>query len=150
MSDHEDTQLRFYLAAQLMRMPYGWSRVIEGDKVRRAWKPTGDHDRSFEAAFRAMALASGGHRPEESYTTDERIKKDLDSSFIWHLRAEDGDYVFHRRDKACPKCRGWMRIRKLGRVPLPRIMPSEIPKMSASVIEEWTECDMHGKGREAE
>lgn len=102
----EDTGLRFYLAGKLMKMPYGHNLIIPREDVMAAWPPTGDHDRTIEGAFRAMALSNGGNRPEESYTTEERITRDLDESFRFQQRAEDGNWHFERMLSYCPKCRG--------------------------------------------
>jgi hypothetical protein len=144
MSEHEDLQLRFTLVRELMEMPYGYARKLDGRMVRRAWKPTGDYDRSFEAGFRAMALASGGHRPETSYTTDERITNDLDGSFKWHERLEDGDYVFHRRNDACPKCKGRLSVRTIERVELPTEWAADIDAGAHAIATSWEPCDKHG------
>jgi hypothetical protein len=113
----EDIGLRFSLAGKLMRMRYGDSLQVSADTVLRAWPPTGDHDRSFEGAFRAMSLASSGNRPEESYTTEERIKNDLDDSFQFAQQPYDGSYIFHRKVSACPKCKGTGRIRQFPDAP---------------------------------
>lgn len=145
MIDHEDLELRFALVRELMRMPYGWSRAYEGDLVRRAWKPTGDHDRSFAGAFHAMALANGGHRPETSYTTDERIKNDLDGSFEWHDDLLSDKYTFHRRDDACPKCKGRMGVRTIGRVGLPTAFAADVDVGAHAITEEWERCEKHGQ-----
>lgn len=100
----ENTQLRFYLGARLLRMPYGSSLVIEAAKIKEAWPPTGDYDP--DGWFLAMALAAAGHRPEISLTTDQRIERDLDGSFVWRRGIENDDYVFHRRVECCPRCHG--------------------------------------------
>lgn len=102
----EDTALRFSLVHRLMGMRYGRSVVIDRSDVQKAWPPTGDHDNSDLGVFRAMALAAGGNRPEDSYTTEERISNDLDKSFTWDMQPWDGNYVFHRKVSACPKCKG--------------------------------------------
>lgn len=101
----EDTELRFYLARKLIGMPYGGTELVPGYDAARAWPPTGDHDRSIEGAMRALALAAGGNRPESSYTTKERIIRDLDDSFDAEQRF-DGDWEIHRRLSCCPTCRG--------------------------------------------
>jgi len=110
----ENIGLRFYLAGKLMKMAYGQNLIIPQEDVAAAWPPTGDHDRSFEGAFRAMALSNGGNRPEESYTTEQRIANDLDESFRFSQRAEDGKWHFERMLSCCPKCRGsgHYRVRK--------------------------------------
>ena len=148
MDEADDIGLRFFLVAQLMRMPYGWNCVIEGDKARRAWKPTGDHDRSPESIFRAAALAVGGNRPETSYTTDERIERDLDGSFKWSVDPMTGDYRFRRRDDACPKCKGRMQIRKREAVGLPVNLKADLAPAAMAFTESWEDCDMHGSGQE--
>ncbi|MEP0509389.1 MAG: hypothetical protein ABJD38_11790, partial [Aurantimonas coralicida] len=65
----EDTALRFKLADELNRMRYGDRFLIDRETALSAWPPTGDADRSFAGAFRAMALANGGNRPETTMTT---------------------------------------------------------------------------------
>lgn len=102
----EDIALRFSLARQLMAMKYGDVRGIASGVVQRAWPPTGDHDRSIEGAIRAMALSNGGNRPEESYTTQERIERDLDDSFHVEQLPMDGSWKIARMLSACPKCHG--------------------------------------------
>lgn len=102
----EDTGLRFELADRLMRMHYGTGIVVPGELVFRAWPATGDLDRRPIAVFRAMALASAGHRPVQTLSTDERIRRDLDDSFQWLKDAKSGDYRFYRRVDACPHCQG--------------------------------------------
>ncbi|WP_129415950.1 hypothetical protein [Mesorhizobium sp. Pch-S] len=57
----EDTIFRFALANKLARIKYGASEIVSRSDAQRAWPPTGDHDTSDEGAFRAMALAHGGH-----------------------------------------------------------------------------------------
>jgi len=102
----DDIRLRFALAHGLLAMKYGDRRQIAANIVDKAWPPTGDYDRSEAAFFKAMALAAGGNRPEESYTTMERINNDLDDSFRVERDPIHGHYVFHRRLSACPLCRG--------------------------------------------
>lgn len=141
----ENTALRFHLVDVLLRLPYGRSRKIDGSKVRAAWPPTGDHaPNTVETLFRALALAGSGNRPEASYTTDERIERDLDGSFAWYMRPEDGDYVFHRKDSACPKCRGRMTVPKREVIRLSDVLKDESPAAMA-FTESWENCDMHGK-----
>ena len=106
MSDLDGIELRFSLAAQLNRMNYGNARAISADVARKAWPPTGDHDRTFEGAFRAMSLALGGNRPEASYTTKERIIRDLDESFAVEQNPFDGSWVIERLVRHCPHCWG--------------------------------------------
>lgn len=146
----EDTQLRFCLVELLHRLPYGWSRKLSSDQVQKAWPPTGDHDTSPDAMFRALALAGSGNRPEESYTTDERIERDLDGSFTWYTRQEDGDYVFHRKDSACPKCRGQMQVPKRQAFELPDVLKADAAPSAMAFTESWEPCDMHGHNREPE
>lgn len=104
----DDIGLRFYLAKQLAKMRYGEKVAIPHSVVNHAWPPTGDHDRSFEGSFRAMALAFGGHRPESSYTTEERIMRDLDDSFRVERMYYDREdhWLIERLKSHCPKCRG--------------------------------------------
>lgn len=101
----ENTELRFKLAHRLLRLQYGSGQVINRDTALEAWPPTGDQDRSIEGAFRAMALANGGNRPEESYTTIERIQNDVDDSFTVYQDL-DGHFVVERLLGCCPRCRG--------------------------------------------
>lgn len=137
----EDTSLRFYLIEELERLPYGWSKRIDGAKVRKSWPPTGDQDRSMEGAFRAMGLASAGHRPETSYTTAERIKNDLGDSFRFSVDEMSGDYIFHRRDDACPKCNGRMRVPR--RTPAPPARVADFGELKGAVTISWEDCDKH-------
>ena len=106
--DVDDLTLRFHLQRQLMRMKYGEMVLIPHEVVVHAWKPTGDYDRSFEGAFRALALSAGGHRPEESLTTEERIRRDLDGSFRFERRYWEADrrWLFERMKSHCPHCHG--------------------------------------------
>jgi hypothetical protein len=53
-----------------------------------------------------MSLAASGNRPEASYTTEERIIRDLDDSFVVDRRPEDGSWVINRLISRCPHCRG--------------------------------------------
>lgn len=111
----DDLALRFRLGARLLKMRYGTSYAIDGDKAHMAWPPTGDHDRSIEGAIRAIALARGGHRPETSYTTAERITNDLDGSFDepeFRPSVSGGQWIIHRKLSACPHCRGggWVSV----------------------------------------
>lgn len=100
--------LRFYLARQLSRMKYGERVAIPHSIVNEAWPPTGDHDLSDIGAFRAMALALGGHRPEASYTTQERIERDLDETFhVERMHYEnDRRWLIERKLRCCPQCHG--------------------------------------------
>ena len=102
----EDIKLRFALAKELNERRSGRARAISGDLAHRAWPPTGDCDRSIEGTIRALALAAGGNRPEESYTTEERIRRDLDDTFDVKMRPMSGDWVITRKLSACPHCRG--------------------------------------------
>lgn len=109
----EDIALRFTLVHELSAMPYGEARQFTAKIVDRAWPPTGDEDRSFEGAFRAMALAFGGHRPETSMTSEERILYDLSGEGGFEVRRErNGDVTVFRRLSACPHChgRGWAEV----------------------------------------
>lgn len=108
LGDVDDVRLRFYLSARLMKMKYGDRVAIPHRIVHHAWPPTGDQDRTIEGAFRAMALATGGLRPEASYTTEERIARDLDDSFRVERMHWDRDYrwLFERRLDCCPQCNG--------------------------------------------
>lgn len=102
----EDTQRRFALVRQLLAMPYGDAQRISRDLAEQAWPPTGDADRSMEGAFRAMALAAGGNRPEESRTTIERIIYDLGESFYVEQHPITLDYEIVRKLSHCPNCHG--------------------------------------------
>lgn len=115
----EDTQLRFYLAAQLMKLPYGRSTAIDVVKAHKAWPPTGDADRSLEGAIRALALASGGNRPETTYTTEQRILNDLDDTFEVHMHPSGLDWIISRKATACPHCHGsgWVNVEQESEVP---------------------------------
>ena len=124
----ENIGLRWAIGAKLMAMRYGNSIVIGGDKIASAFPPTGDHDRSMEGAFRAMALANGGNRPEESYTTDERIRNDLDGSFVWDIEPMSRNYVFHRLVSSCPHCKG------SGYVQKPRSVSARVPMYESSSV----------------
>lgn len=105
--DFSNIQLRFYLAKVLHRMRYGETRTVSQDQAMRAWPPTGDHaPRTLENDFRALSLARGGHRPETSYTTQERIINDLDETFDVSQNIVSGDWNIHRRARECPKCHG--------------------------------------------
>lgn len=103
-------QERFYWAERLSRMHYGKSFLIRPDVAARCWPPTGDHDRSFEGTFRGLALVAGGHRPETSMTTLERIQRDLDDDGSFEVEprhtAEGTGYVVRRLVQKCPRCRG--------------------------------------------
>lgn len=100
--------LRFYLAGQLAKMRYGERVAIPHKIVNKAWPPTGDHDTSFEGSFRAMALAFGGLRPETSYTTQERIERDLDETFRVERMYYENDqrWLIERKLRCCPQCHG--------------------------------------------
>jgi hypothetical protein len=96
-----------------------------------------------EAVFRALALSSGGNRPEESYATDERIERDLDGSFKWRQDPMTCDYTFHRKDSACPKCHGRMFTseREIEPLDLSARGPEAMVETSFSVT--TTPCDKH-------
>lgn len=136
----EDTVLRFSLAAQLNRMRYGQSRIITREAAQTAWPPTGDHDRSLEAAFRAMALASGGNRPETSHATEERIRNDLDDSFSIVQSAIDGDWKIHRRLSCCPHCGGRGFARKLPELEF-SCAPGEETPSTEKIVFDREPCD---------
>ena len=105
-------QYRFSLGTAILKMRFGDSLVLPGYLVQHAWPPTGDYDRSLDAGLRALSLAAGGHRPESSYTTMQRIERDLDGSFsIAEIDAYDGlRYKFYRRAECCPLCRGSRKV----------------------------------------
>ena len=109
----EDTALRFHLANRLLRLRYGDTMAIQADMVESAWPPTGDADPSMEAGLLAMAIAARGGTPISSYTTEERIIRDLDETFappvyLPHERV----YRIHRKMSDCPHCHGsgWIRV----------------------------------------
>lgn len=108
LGDVDSISLRFYLAGRLGKMRYGERVAIPHRIVHHAWPPTGDHDRSFEGAFRALALSAGGHRPESSYTTQERIERDLDETFhVERMHYEnDRRWLIERKLRCCPQCHG--------------------------------------------
>ena len=136
----DDFILRSIIVSSLFKMRYGGSCVVPGSAVRHAFRPTGEHDRSPEAFFRAMSLAAGGNRPETSYTTDERITNDLDGSFEWYERPQDGDYEFRRLLRHCPKCKGRGYFEAYA--PLsPLYDPSASPMMDEAVTIDRKECD---------
>lgn len=137
----ENIGLRFRLAAQLNRMRYGDRQIVSQDDAQKAWPPTGDHDRSFEGAFRAMALANGGNRPETSYTTQERIQRDLDETFDVVQNALDGDWVIRRRLSACPHCRGEGFVRFVPRDSERAFSPAMAVSMEEVVTVETRPCD---------
>lgn len=112
MGMSEEIALRFSVVGNLMKMRYGDSQVIGRKVIEKSFRPTGDHDRSIEGAIRALSLTMSGNRPEASYTTDERLKNDLDNSFVWDIDPMSGDYVFHRLARHCPHCRGSGYVKK--------------------------------------
>ena len=136
----DDEVLRFGLVDELKRMRYGAVRTMPGNWCRRAWKPTGDHDLSFEGTFRSLALAEGGHRPETSYTTDERIRMDLGNEFSWQILYESGDYLFTRHLDACPKCRGRGGYQAIVG-DLPEFVRAEEFDPNQTVEINWVKCD---------
>lgn len=141
----ENIALRFNLAHRFAKMRYGDYYHIDRFDAFDCWPPTGNHDHSIEGAMRAMALAFGGNRPETSYTTLERIQRDLpeDGSFVVDgPQPFDGSYIVHRKVSACPKCRGsGVKV-----VPLPRpiepIESANLDMVSKSIINQAiVECD---------
>lgn len=140
LDEIEKTQLRFKLAGQLIRMPYGNARIIDRDTALAAWPPTGDHDRSMAGAFRAMALANGGNRPEDSYTTIERIQNDLDESFSV-CEEMNGGYSVARLLRHCPRCRGSGQYRKRLPSTFEPLAFDEVIPMTATETVEIVECD---------
>jgi hypothetical protein len=137
----EDTILRFRLAGELSRMCYGDSRRIPRDDALSAWPPTGNEDRSMEGAFRAMALAFGGNRPELDLTTEDRIRRDLDESFDIQQHPEHGDWVIHRRMRACPHCRGSGVVRQWPAYSVADFDPNAKLAMDEVVTVETKPCD---------
>jgi hypothetical protein len=136
----DDVQLRFYLASKLHRMHYGQVDKLKGHNVESAWPPTGDYDKSDLGFFRAMSLAAGGNRPEESLTTMERIERDLDDSF--HVEKNwDGDYVFRRRLADCPRCRGAGSYKRIPAAAYSLTAPVGAIPMDEVVTIEVVKCD---------
>lgn len=135
----EDIQLRFAMADSLNRMPYGDGRRIQRYIALRAWPPTGNCDNTILGAFRAMALANGGNRPEESLTTIERIKRDLDDSFNVSEDLLDESIFVKRRLRACPHCHGhgWKQQPKFPDFPL----NCSIDEIAAVTFIERVKCD---------
>lgn len=131
----EDTIFRFALVGKLARMKYGSERKINQLDALKAWPPTGDHDTSFEGAFRAMALAFGGNRPETPYTTEERILNDLDPSFRVERDYYTGDWIIRRSASACPRCHG------VGSFEMPRWIEEDIGPTEYSSDEAVIACD---------
>ena len=107
LTGHERDLSRFAIIKRLLKLRYGESVGLSARMVRDAFPPTGDYDISTEGVLRAMALADAGHRPESSYTTTERLERDLDGSFTWQFIENERDVVlFHRHLEKCPKCGG--------------------------------------------
>lgn len=105
----DPVKVRFALARALDDLRPGTALRISGRLVRFAWPPTGDHDHSLEGALRSAALVLGGNRPETSYTTSERIRRDLseDNHLEWsYPSAVDDVYVFRRPASDCHRCGG--------------------------------------------
>lgn len=138
----EDTALRFRLVAALWRMPYGNSVLLNADEAARAWPPTGDEDRSDYGVFHAMALASGGHRPEESLTTLQRLERDLeDGGFAKpELHPTGNSWLIRRNVSACPQCggRGWFEV--YPKTPLGPVGAADVSMTDTVTIERKT-CD---------
>jgi hypothetical protein len=112
-------QQRFRVAAALASMRYGTTTVIPARIVAESFSPTGEHDRSFAGAIRAMALALGGNRPESSYTSVERVERDLpdDGSYRVELLS-DGSIAVRRLLMCCPRCHGEGQYRVLETRPI--------------------------------
>jgi hypothetical protein len=143
----EDIRLRFHLVDRLMRLRYGDTMGIDADQAHMAWPPTGDADHSMEGAFRAMALASGGNRPETTYTTAERIANDLDDSFAppeFIDYAQPRVWKIHRKVSACPHCRGtgWTRIYPRNEV-LDLAVGDGMIRVTDTVTVKTVKCDHH-------
>lgn len=138
----EDIDLRFRLAARLGRLGFGEAYRVERDLAARAWPPTGDHDRSIEGAIRALALAAGGHRPETSYTTKERIERDLDETFVVDHDEYTGDWIVLRPVKNCPKCHGFGTYREYERfAATPSPLDAGFEDATAIVAYKTIRCD---------
>lgn len=142
----EDTALRFHLCHQIARMRYGDGRLIDRDEAFSAWAPTGDEDRSLEGAFRALALASGGHRPEESLTTIQRIERDIGSDFLVEIEPVSGGIVITRKLSMCPKCRGngWYEVFEASPEPA-NVYEMEVMPVTATVSKRLVGCDHEPK-----
>lgn len=141
--EHRNIQLRFDLAAFLIRMPYGTTKILVEEQVSRAWPPTGDYaPRTLENDFRAFALAADGHRPETSYTTKERIINDLDGTFDVKKDLITGDWIIHRRAHDCPKCHGRKYVESVDRPALTAVSLAETVGYEESIYKIKTEpCD---------
>lgn len=145
-NDIDGTAERFRLIRILSDLPYGYWFIENRDTVRRAWRPTGDADLSIEGAIKAMSLARGGNRPERSMTTEERMREDLEPlGYEWTIDETKGEFRFHRKDSACPKCRGSMIISELMCDVAPHVLgPSDAPVDTAYDIQR-TPCPDHGR-----
>ncbi len=133
--EREDVFGRFRAAEALATLPYGTSINLEDSVVRRLWPPTGEHDRSFEGYFRSLSLAVGGNRPETSYTTEERIKRDLPRDFEIERSPMDGRWRFRRPLSACPRCQGEGRYRQMRRLDMGDFDPPEDGIVSVSTVQ---------------
>lgn len=142
----DDLRLRFSLAARLAKMAYGEAVAIPHDIVMHAWPPTGDHDRSDRGFWLAMSLAASGNRQVESYTTQERIMRDLDDTFhVERMNDREGRWLIERKLRCCPRCHGdgyydvWdMSDTK----PLFAVGPADFTaEMSATVSKKRIKCD---------
>lgn len=119
--------MRFHIGARLMKMNYGDAVIISEHIVQKAWPPTGDYDRTAIGVFRAIALSNAGHRPESSYTTEQRITNDLDGSFQFEQHPFERKWIFKRKLSACPHCRGEGKVRKFREIPARAVFSHEIP-----------------------
>lgn len=139
----ENTALRFSLVDRLWAMKYGDTVELETRVVAEAWPPTGDEDRSDYGVFHAMALANGGHRPEESLTTLQRIERDLeDGGFASPVLHPTGDkWLIHRKLAACPRCRGAGHYRTFpASLPSVAFRPADV-SMTDTVTATMVRCD---------
>jgi hypothetical protein len=134
-------QFRFSLGAAILKMPFGHTLGLPGYLVQHAWPPTGDYDRSPDAGLRALFLAAGGHRPESSYTTMQRIERDLDGTFsIIEFDAHDGlHYEFYRKPECCPLCRGSREV-PVYRRPEVLFQPGNMPSPTDQVVINMVVC----------
>jgi hypothetical protein len=126
--DTDAVALRFKLATMLGRLRYGDEVRIDEHVVMTCWPPTGDYDRSDAALWSSFALEMGDHRPETSYTSIERIERDLpaDNSYIVReVSFPTREVVVTRKLTACPHCQGRGTIRYIERKPLVMSGPSE-------------------------
>lgn len=126
---------RFYMSDALIKMKYGEAINLPSYVIEFAWPPTGDYDRSIDAAIHAMFLSAGGHRPETSMTSLERIQGDLDETFGITERRYDREWVIYRKLSSCPRCRGSGVIRVAEEVSkLCPIGPADISASSMAAV----------------